>query len=108
MDFSSIFSMLNTNKNNNFSNINNNHNIYPNCNIFEQKTDIENNTNNNNFLSSILPLLMNGQNINSNELIKKITGNNPLFSTLFSNLENKKEEKKETPKIDVSNLIKVE
>ena len=119
MDISSIFSMLLNNKNNTINNLNtqsfqqnNNQNIYPNCIPNNQKENIENNkvfgnNNDNNLLSTLLPLLMSGQNISMQEILKKMGAQNPMISTILKNIENKANASKQSSKIDVSGLVKV-
>lgn len=119
MDISSIFSMLLNNKNNTINNLNtqsfqqnNNQNIYPNCIPNNQKENIENNkvfgnNNDNNLLSTLLPLLMSGQNISMQEILKKMGAQNPMISTILKNIENKPNASKQSSKIDVSGLVKV-
>ena len=94
-------------------------NIYPTCNIAEYKTEQTSNQNqsnkqnnsNNNFLSTLLPLLLSGKTPDMTEILKKIGGNNPMFSQLFSAMQTKtpqQKKQKTTGTIDVSALTKVE
>lgn len=92
-------------------------NIYPTCNIAEYKTEQPNNQNqnnkqnNNNLMSSLLPLLLSGKTPDMTEILKKMGGNNPMFSQLFSAMQTKtpqQKNQKTTGTIDVSALTKVE
>ena len=119
MDLSNIFSMLLENKTStqnskttqNF-NQKNFQNIYPNCTILEQQNKTENNNINNNIpsdnlISSLLPLIMSGQKLSMQDILKKTNINNPMLSTILKQIDNKQSQKKHISKIDISGLEKV-
>ena len=119
MDFSDVFSMLLNNKNyahqnssNQQFNQNNTQNIYPFFPNFNQQDKTNNNNffdnNNNNLLSYLLPLILGKQTLSTKDLLSKIGTTNPLITSIINSLENKPTQKKEQPKIDVSDLVKVE